>query len=332
MERNESWFVTVQRRVGRSIKDPPFDLILVAAFGLAMTATVIFDVSTGWGLRPAIMILGILLLPGHVIIAAIYPENGQKERTRFHPSGAERAALTFGTSVALAPLIAIIPGLLGLAYKPMTLLGVLACLLAVGIPVATYRRKAVPEPDRFQLPIEAWLRGLTRWLRSGRWYQSLTRALLVASVLMTVFSFGYVLTVPQDGEQYSTITLLSENDSGDLVAAEYPRTIETGESAALTLEVTNEMGQQTSYTVVVRLERVENVDEGERVVEVEQLTTLNKTVDNGETWRRQHTVTPAISGENLRLRYYLFTGSPPDSITTETAHDFLHIWIDVPRV
>ncbi len=36
-----------------------------------------------------------------------------------------------------------------------------------------------------------------------------------------------------------------------------------------------------------------------------------------------------MAGEDLRLRYYLYVGEPPELVGPETARDYLHVWVDV---
>ena len=272
--------------------------------------------------------LTLTLLPGYVLVAVAYPWNDRHRRDAFQPTDGERAALAFGTSVALLPLLALVPALFGLGYTPLTALATIEILLAVGIPIAAYRRRGIRRDDRFRLPIADWVSGLSRWMSNSDRSRQVLRAAMVVSVLLAVVSFGYVLAAPQDGERYSTMTLLSESESGELVTADYPSDMVVGESAELTLAIENDRQRETTYTVVIRLERVVESD-AQRIDVTEELGRIRPTVASDETWTRQHIVTPTMAGENLRLRYYLYVGEPPELVGPETARDYLHVWVDV---
>jgi uncharacterized membrane protein len=124
--------------------------------------------------------------------------------------------------------------------------------------------------------------------------------------------------------------LLTQNETGQLVAEDYPDEFQRGESKPLVVKLTNEEGQTTDYSVVVELQRVEQgSDGGARVLEDSQLATFTPTVESGESWRTTHDVTPTMTGENLRLTYLVYKGDPPEDPTTENAYRHVHVWVTV---
>lgn len=327
MSRDMSLVGTVKRQFIKIVKHSHFDLFLIAVFGGTLATIVALDYGLRWGVRPMIAMLAVLIFPGYILIAILYPRKNKSGG--FNPNNPERAALVFGTSVVLAPLLALVPGLLNLTYTPITLLIVVEATLVVGIPIVVYRRRDIPRSNQYQLPVYEWLRDTSHWLSATNWYRRVTRGLVATSVLLAVLSFGYVLAVPQDGEQYSTMSLLSDNEADNLVMTGYPRDMTAGDASQLTLMITNDRSQRTTYSVVVRLERVSDSNGTQRIIEAEQLTRLNPTIESGENWSTQHTVTPTMTGDELRLRYYLYVGSPPDVIGPKTARDHLHLWVNV---
>lgn len=319
----------MSRLLTQTVRQFPLDLALVALAAVLLGVFVALDVEPGWGLRFALVLLVLLLVPGYLLVAIAYPRTDQQSGDRAQPSLGERAVLSFGASVVLLPLLALVPGLFGLSYTPTVFLLLLEVVFVVGGVAAAYRRAGVPEPERFRLPAEQWLLGASEWVRHANRTRRAARVVVVASVLLAVVSFGYVLAAPQDGERYSTMTLLSENESGDLVAAGYPTEMSAGEARELTLTVTNERHEETTYYVVLRLERVDEREGTQQITEVERLALFEASVDPGDTWTRQHTVSPSLTGSDLRLRYYLYVDEPPADIGPETARDHLHLWIDV---
>lgn len=308
---------------------PPADLVLVAAAGVLVAVVVAADLSPVGGLRPALVLGYLLFAPGYLLVASLFPDSDRREQNHFRPTPVQRALLSFGASVALVPLLALVPAVVGLPYEQRSFLLVLGGATAVGLAIAAYRRKTVPEPDRFRLGGGNGLSDTYGWVRRGDRGRKMARGLVVVSVLLAAVTFSYVLLVPQDGEEYSTMTLLSENESGDLVADDYPARLDPQEETELTLAVTNDRQSETTYAVVVRLERVESTGNTTRVVGAERLETLSGTVESGETWTEPHTVSPSLSREDLRLRYYLYVGQPPSDVNADSARDYLHIWVDV---
>jgi len=303
--------------------------MLVTAASVIVGTVVAADLSSVPGLRPGFVVGYLLFVPGYVVVAALYPDADRRERNHFRPDAVQRALLSFGTSVTLVPLFGLVPAVVGLPYEQRSFLLVVGSTTVVGIVVAAYRRKAVPEPERFRLGLDDWLSDTYDWVTPDNRRRRLTRGLVVASVVLAALTFSYVLMVPQDGEQYSTMTLLTENRSGDLVADEYPSELTRGEETELTFAVTNDRKVETNYTVVVRLEQVSRSDGTARVVGAKRLETLHGTVANGETWTEPHTVVPTLARDDLRLRYYLYLGDPPATVGPESARDYLHIWVDV---
>jgi uncharacterized membrane protein len=65
------------------------------------------------------------------------------------------------------------------------------------------------------------------------------------------------------------------------------------------------------------------------VLEQAELQRFSQRVGANETWHRNHTVTPTLEGERLRLVYLLYMGAPPDTPTTENAYREVHLWVNV---
>jgi uncharacterized membrane protein len=93
------------------------------------------------------------------------------------------------------------------------------------------------------------------------------------------------------------------------------------------------------YTVVVELQRVTIVNETDsttnattvRVLDERELRRFEVSLAHNETWHNQHTVTPTMTGDRLRLQYLLYRGEPPADPSGETAYRELHLWVNVSR-
>jgi uncharacterized membrane protein len=81
--------------------------------------------------------------------------------------------------------------------------------------------------------------------------------------------------------------------------------------------------------VVVELHDVQVTDNWTRVVDRQRLQTFELETEHNETWQRQHTVTPELTGDRMRLTYMLYRGAPPATPTTDNAYRELHLWVNV---
>ena len=154
--------------------------------------------------------------------------------------------------------------------------------------------------------------------------------LLAASILLAVGAVGFAVMVPPDGEQFTEFYLLTEDDDGELVAANYPEEFELGESQPVVVGIENSEGETVEYTVVVQLQEVEVVGNETNVLQREEIDRINSPAiaDNG-TWQYRHDIQPTMTGSELRLQYLLYKGEPPAEPTLENSYRDVHLWIDV---
>ncbi|SEI57604.1 Protein of unknown function [Halohasta litchfieldiae] len=99
--------------------------------------------------------------------------------------------------------------------------------------IAARRRAALSVDERFSVPYQAWIEaGRSELLQPETRGDSALNILLVVSVLLALGSVSYAVAVPPDGEQFSELYLLTEDDDGELVADNYPSELVAGESTA----------------------------------------------------------------------------------------------------
>jgi uncharacterized membrane protein len=152
---------------------------------------------------------------------------------------------------------------------------------------------------------------------------------LVASILLAAGSVGYAVAVPQQGESFTEFYLLTETDDGELVADEYPTEFTAGDPRPLVVGIGNNEHEEVQYSVIVELHRVETSNNSTTVIEREPLTRFNPTVTANTTWQQPHTVAPTMTGERLRLTYFLYRDAPPQDPTMDSAYRELHLWVNV---
>ncbi|WP_128475860.1 DUF1616 domain-containing protein [Halorussus pelagicus] len=314
---------------------------LLAVVGYVAVAVVALSQSGVYG-TPLAAALGLPLLffaPGYALVSALFPgatpDDARSDATpddagQHGLSGTERAALGFGVSLALLPLVGVAVSLSPWQLAPATVLLAVALVTVAFAVVAAGRRVRRPADRRFSLPLGVWLDDARRAFSTGPLSERALNVGLVVGVALAVSAMGYAIAAPGPGQSYTEVALLSQNETGELVAEDYPETIEQGQSRPLVVELTNREGERTDYSVVVELQRVRKGDGGRaKVVEQRQLTTFSPTVAAGETWRTTHEVAPTMTGEDLRLIYLVYEGDPPRDPTAENAYRRAHIWTNV---
>jgi uncharacterized membrane protein len=301
----------------------------------------------------------VLFVPGYAFVTALFPEAGatpagesapaeaaptaepgesttdpsettESTATRSGIDGLERVALSFGVSIAVVPLLGLVLNFTPWGIRLVPIVVVLSGFTLASTAVATRRRWALPPEERFRVPYRAWLAaGRTELLEPESRTDAALNVLLVVSVLLAVGSVGYAVAVPKTGESFTEFYLLTENESGDLVADDYPTNLVRGEDASLVVGVSNHEHEPTAYTVVAELQRVQVANNSTRVLDEQELRRFRTRLAHNETWHHSHTVTPTMTGERLRLQYLLYRGEPPTDPSARTAYRELHLWVNV---
>lgn len=331
----------------RWARELPADLAAVVLLVVVMVTVALVPVVRETPVRVALSLPFVLFLPGYAFISVLFPAatpaeeeqeavetTGQDKVSTIQRWGSidtmERVALSFGTSIAIVPLIGLV-----LNFTPwgLQLLPVLVCVGGVTVLmsfVGAWRRDAVPPAVRFQVPYRAWAVS-----ERAKLFNTETRAdrvltvLLVVTVLLAVGSVGYAVTEPKQGAAFTEFHLLTENQNGTLVADDYPTEFVSGEPQTLIVGVDNHEHRDVSYTVVVEAQNVRIENNETTVLDREPLYRFSPTVADNGTWQRRHQVAPTLTGDRIRLTYLLYKGDPPPDPTTENAYRHLRLWISV---
>ena len=322
----------------RPVRRLPADLAAALLLTLATDVVALAPVISETPVRAALSLPFVLFVPGYVFIAALFPEEGEGPAVDADPDveregidGIERVALSFGTSIALVPLIG-----LGLNFTPwgIRLVPILVSLTAftlVATAVAAQRRWRLPPDERFAVPYREWIASArTELFEPETRTDAALNVVLALSVVLAVSSVGYAIFVPKQGEQFSELFLLTEGEDGELVADDYPTEYQVGESRPLVVGIGNKEGREVSYTLVVELQRVEfTANNSTRVLEERELQRFSPTVGANETWMQPHEVQPTLTGERLRLAYLLYVDEAPAEPSVANAYREVHLWVNV---
>jgi uncharacterized membrane protein len=334
MDASRSLWLLLPRRV----RELPADLaamgVMVVLTNLAVFAPVIRETP----LRVPLGLFLVLFVPGYVFIAALFPEQGdgpetdqEAESSRSGIDGIERVALSFGLSIALVPLIGLVLNFTPWGIRLTPIMVAVSGFTLGAIAVAAYRRWQLPEEERFRVPYRQWI-GASR----EELFEPESRAdaalnvLLVMSILLATGSVAYAVAVPQQGEQFSELYLLTETEDGELVADGYPTEFVQTEGQEIVLGVNNNEHRTTNYTVVVVEQDVQRDGNTSVVREQRERQRFQTRLAHNETWRHSHEIAPTLIGNDTRVMWLLYVdGEPPATPTADTADYSVHLWVTV---
>lgn len=311
-------------------------LLLIAGLGIAIAFRPEVRESP---LQIGVGIVLLLFVPGYALVAAGFPGRGErptessahrgsKANGRRGIDGLERVALSFGMSVCILPLFGLLLSATPWGISLVPLVVAVSGFTLVCLAIASYRRLQLPPEDRFAVPYTVWIAAAHDGVFRSRLDMILNVALAL-SVILATSSLVYAVAVPRLGEQFTGVSLLTEDETGQLVQGDYPTEFRTGESETLYVGVRNREGRAMKYTVVVELQRVAANSSTGHVLEEEQLDRFQIRVAANDSRQIERTVTPQLTGDNLRLTYLLYTGVPPEDPTTRNAYRRVYLWVNV---
>lgn len=325
----------------KQLRKLPADLATMVILVVVTNTAVFVPVIRETPLRVPIGLAFVLFVPGYAFIAALFPEQGDGPATagkeddgpssRDGIDGIERVALSFGLSIAIVPLIGLVLNFTPWGIRLTPIMIALSGFTVCAIGIAAHRRWQLPEDEQFRVPYRHWI-GATReeLFNPASRVDGALNIILILSILLATGSVVYAVAVPQQGEQFSELYVLTENDDGELVADNYPEAFVQGERQELVLGIENNEHKLTNYTVVVVEQRVE-IQGNETIVRQQQeLRRFETQLAHNETWHHPHEIAPTILGNNTRVQWLLYLGDEvPQNITEETADYSIHLWVNV---
>jgi uncharacterized membrane protein len=342
----------------------PADLAGVLAIVCLTNLVVLLPVVSETPARVVFGLAFVLFVPGYAFVAALFPEAGEPfpaddevslgdgaapgttdgdsvaGHTRpetdggYLPAhgidGIERVALSLGLSIAVVPLVGLVLNFTPWGIRLVPILASLSAFTVAATVVAARRRWELPPGQQFRVPYRTWTASARAELFEPDSRADLgLNVLLVLSIVVATSSVGYAVAVPQQGESFSELYLLTESPDGDLVADDYPTEYTVGEGRQLVVGIGNQEHEETEYTVVVQLQRVRVADNETSVLRRDRLSVFGASLTHNESWHRQHAVVPTFEGTGLRLQYLLYRGDAPETPRTGNAYRENHLWVNV---
>lgn len=320
---SEEWYP----RTLRLMQWPRLDTYIVGA--VLLLAQFVPALEQGGLLRVAVVLPLLFFLPGYALLLVVYPYAYDAPTGRLEISQritlVERIALSFGMSMAITSLIAIALTQIEPGFSSVLAINSVSTVILVLTLVGTGRRYRLSRHEEFTMPLGQWVDDAHEALMRLPETRAVFSVVLVISAVATAGALGFVVTQPNDGSSYTNFRLVQEDQSGDLVAANYTNQLNDGESTSLIFSVENSEGETLQYSVLVVLQQLTEDGTVQRQTVLDQ---YDRAVANGETWNNSHTVVPPDVEANNRITYLLFKGEPPQRPTVETSYRHLYLWID----
>jgi len=281
-----------------------FDLITVLLLALFLLAVIILIPSND-ALRIIFGLPFILFLPGYALVCALWP--GKEREDKKGIDDLERIALSFGLSIAVVPLVG-----LALNYTPWgirlypILISLFAFIIIMSI-TAWYRRRQLPEEDRFTFHIDVQIPKIKEWSSADK----ILGVFIVISLIIASAALIYIAATPRTGERYTEFYILDENGT----TKNYPKNLIVGENGTVIVGVICHEYARTNYTVVVRL--VNNTDETQN----KTLWQYNLELNHEQKNETNHIFHIDESG-TYRLEFLLFK---ENTVTPEKVHLLLNV-------
>lgn len=327
----------------KRLRELPADLVAVLAVTLLTNLSILLPIIRASPIRVILGLPFVLFIPGYAFIAALFPEAGDSpttedadeedvdgETARSGIDGIERVAISFGLSIAIVPLIGLVLNFTPWGIRLAPILVSVSGFTIGAVIVAAYRRQQVPESERFRVPYRNWLAsGREELFEPDSRTDAALNVLLALSIILAVASVGYAVAVPKQGESFTEFYLLTETESGELVAAGYPTEFTEGETKPIIIGIGNQEHETVTYTVVVKEQRVRVQNNSTEVLEAVDHPGFQTTLAHNETVHRTYQMQPELTGERLRWVFLLYNESVPATPTVSNAYRETHLWVNV---
>lgn len=237
----------------------------------------------------------VLFFPGYTVIAALFP---RKEGT----SSIERVALSFGMSIVVVPLIGLLLNYTQMGITLESVLYSIAPFILIMSIIAWFRRKRLPEQERFGIEFHL---GTPGWSVST-WDKTLS-IILIVSILGALGTMGYVMARPKVGETFTEFYILGVEGK----AADYPEELVMGEEGEVTIAIINQEHRPVSYQLEARINGMKNSKVGPIILNHE------------ERWEGKANFVPKMSGDNQKVEFLLYKNGENEPYLK------LHLWLKV---
>lgn len=296
--------------------------LVVAAVLTVVSAGLLLAPDFGIPVELLVGVPFLLFLPGYAIVSALFPDQpgaAPGKRVGRSGGGGPDWVVRIAFSLLVSGLLAAVSGVLlswtvGIRLAPAVLLITVVTLVALA--VAALRRSGLAEGRR-AAPLTGDAR---RALPFGGRTQTIALAVAVLALVATV---GVVGVASPQGESFTESYVLTQNETGDLVAEDYPSEFVAGEEQSLFVGLENHEFRPMTYEVEIV---VQEVDSDGDVVAEERVDQFSTELAHGEGDVSERQLAPTMTGEGLRLQFRVFKGGAGEAAVPDQT---LRLWIDV---
>ena len=243
------------------------DLILACTLTLVTVALVVAFPEGQSPLRIALGLMTVLLAPGYVLSAALFPKKDDLD-------GVERLALTLGLSIAVVPLLGLV-----LNYTPVGIrlvpISVALTLFVLGMTIIAVLRRRLAAPEQFYLPFS-----------SLAFRANIAVAIVVATLLGGIIALAGAL---RPTERFTEFYLLGP--AGRLEG--FPSSLSPGERFTLIIGIGNHEGVDQQYELRIPFQD-------------RPISFTSPVIPAGERWEAPFTLTAPSGAGRTRLPFYLY--------------------------
>jgi uncharacterized membrane protein len=270
-------------------------LIVIVLLTLFLFPVALFTEGT---VRIALGFLFIIFFPGYTLISALFPKQQDL-------SGVERIALSFGTSIAIVPLIGLILNYTpwGIRLSPILIaIGLFIVLMSI---IAWFRYYRLTSDERLHFTLKT---NFSAWSTMTALNKGLSIILIIA-IIVAIGALTYSIISPRKGEKYTEFYILGPEGK----AENYPRQLRFNEPAQVVIGLINHEQQPASYQVKVKIRDIiyETIDVG--------------TLSDGQKYEKGIIITPKEIGKNQKIEFWLYMNENDVAYFEEP----LYLYVDV---
>jgi uncharacterized membrane protein len=287
---------------------PDLDLLIASTLSLIAGFAIYLSIVSETPIRSGLSLCLVLFLPGYTLMAALFPDKKSID-------GVERLVLSFGMSVAVAPLLGLVLNFTpwGLQQDPIVVC--LAIFTIMCSAIAIQRRHSLAPESRFYADFGGAFRKLKAGVfpaGKGRLDKVLT-VILLLSVLASIALIAYMVLVPRQGEAFTELYILGPDGQ----IGQYQTELFFSESSTVIAGVVNHEHRPVSYDLVILLNDSGNTS---------SLYSETLVLQDNQTREGAINITPDRTGQNMTLDFLLYR----DGDRTAPYRD-LHLWVNVSQ-
>lgn len=154
-------------------------------------------------------------------------------------------------------------------------------------------------------------------------------ALTIICILAAIGGTFQAVNTQPDHSPDTSLSILTENPDGELVAAGYPRNLPTNNSTApVTVGVRNYLPSDQQYTLEVRVQNVSIRNDSTRVSNQQTIYSSTVSVDgNGRALTRVGLTAP-FEERSLRVAFLLHQSDQPGESSVSEAYRSTYLWVN----